>query len=113
MNKATVGKYRRLFWFLLCIANGYFLPIIRLCIVLYSLKLSPFIFCSAKVVQQKEKMLFTKNWRNNINAADIFIEHRGVLYDTTRIDAFKGYKGDLKIYAAALPGAATVEEWQE
>jgi len=34
------------------------------------------------------------------------------LYDITRIDTLEGYKEDLKIYAAALPEAAAVEEWQ-
>jgi hypothetical protein len=56
-------------------------------------------------------MLFTINWRNDINAADTFIEYRGVLYDITIIDTFEGYKEELKIYAAALPGAATVVPW--
>ena len=51
------------------------------------------------------------SWRNDINAADTLIEYRGVLYDITRVDTFEGYKEDLKIYAAALAGAAAVVPW--
>jgi len=79
----------------------------------YVRQLSAGEFYSAKAVQQKEEMLFTINWRNDINAADTVIEYRGILYDITRVDTFEGYKEDLKIYAAAIasqPG--TVKEWQ-
>jgi len=78
----------------------------------YVRQLSAGEFYSTKAVQQKEEMLFTINWRNDINAADTFIEYRGVLYDITRIDTFEGYKEDLKIYAAALERAVMVREWQ-
>jgi len=70
---------------------------------------------AAKTVQQKEEMLFTINWRNDINAADCAIEYRGVIYDITRIDTFEGYKEDLKIYAA-ITGTqlkqGDFEEWE-
>ena len=68
----------------------------------YVRQLSAKEFYSAKAVQQTEEMLFTINWRNDINAADTFIEYKGVMYDITRIDTFEGYKEDLKIYAAAI-----------
>jgi hypothetical protein len=47
-------------------------------------------------------MFFTINWRQGVNAADCFIEYRGVFYDITRVDTFEGYKEDLKLYAALL-----------
>jgi len=77
----------------------------------YVRQLSAREFFAAKAVQQTEEMLFTINWRNDINAADTFIEYKGILYDITRVDTFEGYKEDLKIYAVALAGAAAVVPW--
>ncbi len=72
-------------------------------------------FYAAAALQQKEEMFFTVNWRNDITAADCFVEYKGVMYDITRIDTFEGYKEDLKLYAALLasqPKPGDIEPWK-
>jgi len=44
-------------------------------------------------------------------SAGEFYGAKAVMYNITRIDTFEGYKEDLKIYAAALPGTAAVVPW--
>ena len=81
----------------------------------YVRQLSASEFFAARAVQQIEEMLFTVNWRNDISAADCFIEYKGVFYNVTRVDTFEGYKQDLRVYAALLatqPGKGDLSEWQ-
>jgi len=83
----------------------------------YARQLSANEFYAARAVQQSEEMLFTINWRDDVSAADCFVEYKGVFYNITRVDTFEGYKEDLKIYAARLPAAGQpkpgdVAEWQ-
>jgi head-tail adaptor len=76
----------------------------------YARQLSAGEFLSGKAVWQSEEMLFVLNFRNDINPADCFIEYRGVFYNITRVDAFDGYKGDLRVYAGRLPSQPDVED---
>lgn len=68
----------------------------------YVRQLSANEFYAAKAVQQTEEMLFTVNWRDDVSAADCFVEYKGVFYNIMRVDTFEGYKEDLKVYAARL-----------
>ncbi len=81
----------------------------------YVRQLSASEYYASQALQQKEEMFFTVNWRNDITAADYFVEYKGVFYDITRIDTFEGYKEDLKLYAALLasqPQPGDIEPWK-
>ena len=46
----------------------------------------------------QEEVIFYVNWRNDLKAGQI-IQFQDDFYQVTRIDAFEGYKDDLKLYA--------------
>ena len=81
----------------------------------YVRQLSASEYYASQALQQKEEMFFTVNWRNDITAADCFVEYKGIFYDITRIDTFEEYKEDLKLYATLLasqPQPGDIEPWQ-
>lgn len=53
---------------------------------------------AASAVQNTEEVLFIINWRADITPAHV-IRYNGVLWNTTRVDTFEGYKADLTVYA--------------
>ena len=54
---------------------------------------------AAATINYKEEVLFTVNYRTDITTACV-VRYRGILYDITRIDTFKGYKEDLSLYCS-------------
>ena len=81
----------------------------------YTRQLSASEYYASAALQQKEEMFFTVNWREDVNAADCFIEYKGIFYNITRVDTFEGYKDDLKLYASRLasqPKPGDVFEWE-
>ncbi len=53
-------------------------------------------FAAATTVSEEE-VLFTINYRTDINTTHI-IRYKGKLYDITRVDVFEGYKEDITLY---------------
>lgn len=64
----------------------------------YVRQLSAKEYFAAAAVQSKEEVLFTVNWRADINPK-MYIEYKGVWYDIKRVDTFEGYKENLHLYA--------------
>ena len=64
----------------------------------YVRQLSAKEYFAAAAVQNKEEVLFTVNWRADINPK-MYIEYKGVWYDIKRVDTFEGYKENLHLYA--------------
>lgn len=65
----------------------------------YVRQLSSREYFAAAQVQNTEEMLFTINWRSDLNET-MFIDYKGVWYDIKRIDTFEDYKNDIHIYAS-------------
>ncbi len=65
----------------------------------YVRQLSAKEYFAAMAVQNSEEMLFTVNWRPDINP-QMYIEYKGVWYDIKRVDTFEGYKENLHLYAS-------------
>ncbi|WP_352399092.1 phage head closure protein [Anaerotignum sp.] len=54
-------------------------------------------YFAAASTQATEEVLFTINWRNDIDTY-IQVKFRGKFYNITRIDSFEGNKTDLNLY---------------
>jgi SPP1 family predicted phage head-tail adaptor len=54
-------------------------------------------FYASAMVNSTEEVVFSINWRNDLNT-DLLIKYAGKFYDITRIDDYEGYKKDLNIY---------------
>ncbi len=68
----------------------------------YVRQLSAKEYYAAAMLQNAEDMVFTINWRNDINPLDTFILYNNVWYDIQRIDTFEGYKADLSLFAVQM-----------
>jgi len=67
----------------------------------YVRQLSAKEYFAAAQVQNKEEMLFTVNWRPDINP-HMYIEYKGRWYNIERVDTFEGYKENLHLYASEI-----------
>jgi head-tail adaptor len=67
-------------------------------------------------LKMTEEVLFSINWRNDIQPVTHFLSYKDIFYNITRIDTFEGYKDDLKLYASRLtsqPDKDKILEWVE
>jgi SPP1 family predicted phage head-tail adaptor len=58
-------------------------------------------YFAAASTQSTEEVLFTINWRNDIDTY-IQVKFRGKFYNITRIDPFEGNKTDLNLYCKII-----------
>jgi SPP1 family predicted phage head-tail adaptor len=73
-------------------------------------------FFASMTVNMKEEVLFSINWREDLNPLTNFISYKGIFYNITRIDTFEGYKQDIKLYATRMvsqPKPGEILEWVE
>ena len=59
----------------------------------------------ARSLQAEEEILFSVNWRADLTTEaclSLFIEHKGVWYNVTRVDTYEGYKSDIRLYAKTM-----------
>ncbi len=75
----------------------------------YVRQLSAKEYFAAAQVQNKEEMLFTVNWRPDINP-HMYIEYKGRWYNIERVDTFEGYKENLHLYASEMTCAPDEKE---
>lgn len=68
---------------------------------------------SAHIHGTTEEAVFTVNWRADIKAL-MRIVYKGVWYEIKRVDAFEGYKDDLRLYVTRTntPQAGDVLAYQ-
>mgnify|MGYP002749273098 FL=1 len=59
-------------------------------------------FFAAATVNAEENVLFTVNYRTDIEA-DMIVEYAGEYYQITRIDDHEGYKTDIDLYCKTNP----------
>lgn len=55
-------------------------------------------YYNAQVHGTREEAVFIVNWREDITAL-MRIVYKGVWYEIKRVDAYEGYKDDLKLFA--------------
>lgn len=67
----------------------------------YVRQLSAGEFYAAKAVQQTEEIIFTVNYRPDINQ-ECAVLYRGKFYELTRVDTFEGYKDNLHLYGTIM-----------
>ena len=75
----------------------------------YVRQLSAKEYHAAASTQNKEEMLFTVNWRPDINP-HMYIEYKGRWYNIERVDTFEGYKENLHLYASEMTCAPDEKE---
>lgn len=67
---------------------------------------------NAPTAGDRDEAVLTVNWRPDITP-NMCLVYRDQWYRITRVDAFEGYKDDLRLYVSSMgtPKAADVVEW--
>lgn len=67
---------------------------------------------SAGVAGFDEEVVFTVNWRDDIDTG-YYVKCGEVVYSITRIDTFEGYKRDLTLYCKKMIRGVTIHDYEE